>query len=88
MAAAPQCQGKGLAKKLLSAISRIADGEGVPCYLECGSERHCQIYARSGYSMACERTLRPVRAVPGEEPGEWPEEQVMYGLTRSPQAPL
>ena len=85
LAVEPQSQGKGLGKKLLSALSRIADSEGLPCYLDCGSERHCRIYERSGYSVVCQKAIK-VTDVPDEAPGEWPEEQVEYGLTRSPQA--
>ena len=85
LAVEPESQGKGLGKKLLSAVSRIADSEGLPCYLDCGSERHCRIYERSGYSVVCQKAIK-VTDVPEEVPGEWPEEQVEYGLTRSPQA--
>ena len=57
MAVEPTQQGKGYASKLMGAISRIADAEGVPLFLECGSEKNVAVYSRLGYEVVDQQTI-------------------------------
>jgi ribosomal protein S18 acetylase RimI-like enzyme len=77
----PERQGQGLVKKLLTALSAIADAEHLPCYLDCSSERHCRIYERCGYGVVVEEAI--AATVESETSGAWPERLTAYGMLRS-----
>ena len=52
----PTEQGKGHCSKLFKALHRIADAEGVPCFLDCGSEKNVAVYTRLGYKLVASET--------------------------------
>ena len=52
----PTEQGKGHCSKLFKALHRIADAEGVPCFLDCGSEKNVAVYTRLGYKVVASET--------------------------------
>jgi len=56
MAVVPEAQGQGYTSRLMRAVSRAADAEGVPCYLEASSERNTRIYGRFGYEVRGQST--------------------------------
>ena len=60
----PMEQGKGHCSKLFKALHRIADAEGVPCFLDCGSEKNVAVYTRLGYRVVASGT---VTAGPGDD---------------------
>lgn len=56
MAVLPTEQGKGHASRLMKAINRIADAEGVPLFLDCGSEKNVAVYKKMGYVVVEQQT--------------------------------
>ena len=68
MAVDPSAQGQGRCAALMRAVSRMADADGLPCYLECSGTRNRDIYAHLGYEQKKQYTL----AVEGDEPGSEP----------------
>ena len=54
----PTQQGKGHASKLMKAIHRIADSEGLRLFLDCCSEKNVAVYKRAGYEVVDQRTVR------------------------------
>jgi len=44
-----KAQGKGLGGAMMRAVSRMADVEGIPCYLECSGSRNREVYKKLGY---------------------------------------
>ncbi|KAK6348571.1 hypothetical protein TWF718_006359 [Orbilia javanica] len=51
----PDCQGKGIGKKLMNEVFDIADSEGVPCYLESSKfEPNVKIYERMKFRFVKE----------------------------------
>ena len=71
MAVDPSAQGKGRCGTLMRAVSRMADAEGVPCYLECSGARNRDIYAHLGYEQKRQYTVR----VEDDEAGSVPFEE-------------
>jgi predicted N-acetyltransferase YhbS len=59
MAVEPSAQGQGLCGRLMRAVSRAADAEGLPCYLETSGARNRAIYERFGYRAVRQVALRP-----------------------------
>ena len=57
MATDPSAQGKSLCGKLMRFITREADADGLPCYLETSGLRNTKIYARFGYEVVGQKTL-------------------------------
>merc|ERR1712019_118048 len=53
----PECQGHGLGRKLMNAVTGIADLESLPCFLETCGERNKAIYKCFGYEVAGEHTI-------------------------------
>ena len=45
----PEAQGRGHLSTLMRAVTRRADAEGLPCYLECHGTRNRGIYMRYGF---------------------------------------
>ena len=72
MAVDPSAQGKGRCGTLMRAVSRMADAEGVPCYLECSGTRNRDIYAHLGYEQKRQYTV----CVKDDETGSVPFEEV------------
>lgn len=63
MAVEPTQQGKGHCGRLMRALHRIADMEGVPCWLDCGSDKNAAIYTKLGYKITEQVTIE---AAPGD----------------------
>ena len=80
MATSPEKQGKGHCSRLMRAISRAADLDKLPCYLECTSERNCKIYQRFGYRVVGQYTV----SVEKDETGSLPFEH-LYCMLRPPE---
>ena len=77
-----------MARKLLSAVSTLADKDGVPCFLDTCGERNRQIYERCGYEVAGGRGFE--LNVPGDpDPMSDPTKDFgiirHYGLIKPPQ---
>lgn len=53
----PLYQGRGLARRLLTAMFARLDREGLPCFLETQSERNVSIYERYGFAVVEEGTV-------------------------------
>jgi ribosomal protein S18 acetylase RimI-like enzyme len=53
----PSHQGKGLARRLLTAMFARFDRESLPCFLETQSERNVAIYKRYGFGVVEEGTI-------------------------------
>ena len=47
----PACQGRGVGGRLLQPVLARADEQGLPCYLETGSERNVAFYERRGFRV-------------------------------------
>ncbi|KAJ5633823.1 hypothetical protein N7528_001665 [Penicillium herquei] len=74
VAVSPEAQGKGIGRLLFEAITKIADTEGVKCYLESSkNEPNVQIYERMGFEMS--RTM---------ECRDGQDACVLYCMTRNP----
>lgn len=58
----PSQQGRGIGSALLGPGLRLADEDGLPCYLESSKESNVAFYARHGF------TLREVITLPGGPP--------------------
>lgn len=67
MAVLPDAQGEGKCSTLMRAISRVADAENVPCYLECSGHRNRDVYAHLGYEQKKQYTLPADKEEPGSE---------------------
>jgi GNAT superfamily N-acetyltransferase len=61
----PPEQGTGLGSSLMLPIVRRADEEGLPCYLETGTEVNVRFYSRRGFEVVAEGNL------PGGGPQYW-----------------
>lgn len=88
LAVHPSCQGKGMGRKLLSAVGALADKHGVPSYLDTCGERNRKIYERCGYQVGGGRGFE--LNVPGDpDPMTDPVKESgiirHYGLIRPPQ---
>ena len=57
MATDPPHQGQGHCGRLMRAVARMADAEGVPCYLEASGEKNRRMYEHLGYSMVDQTVL-------------------------------
>lgn len=55
----PERQGTGLGSVLLRSLSRKAEVDGVPCYLETDKPSSVKIYERHGYRVEHEETIPP-----------------------------
>lgn len=75
----PEAQGQGVGRALMEEVLRMADGEGVPCYLESSRKvPNAAIYERFGF-----RLVREMACQDPETPGE--EGKVMlYCMIRDP----
>ena len=80
MATLPEKQGQGHCNRLMRAISRAADLDKLPCYLECTSERNSKIYQRFGYRVVGQYTV----SVEKDETGSLRFEH-FYCMLRPPQ---
>ena len=59
VAVSPAAQGKGVGRLLFEAVTKIADSEGVKCYLESSKGvPNVQIYERMGFEMSREMECR------------------------------
>ena len=76
MATDPPSQGKGHCSKLMRAVSKMADAEGVPCYLEASGEKKRAIYEHLGYRVVGQKVLQ----LDGEP--EWKDD--IYFMRREP----
>jgi GNAT superfamily N-acetyltransferase len=50
----PEWQGQGVGSQLLQSVLARADADGVPCYLETGTEPNLRFYRRHGFEVAIE----------------------------------
>ena len=69
---APAAQGRGVGSALLRAANARLDAEGLPAYLETGTERNVALYRRHGYEVLSEHKARadaPTRWSMWREPG-------------------
>ncbi|HLA93696.1 MAG TPA: GNAT family N-acetyltransferase [Actinomycetota bacterium] len=48
----PYSQGRGIGTRLLSPVLERCDRDGIPAYLETGTERNLPLYLRLGFSLA------------------------------------
>ncbi|OJJ46866.1 hypothetical protein ASPZODRAFT_141649 [Penicilliopsis zonata CBS 506.65] len=70
-----RARGKGVGRKLIEAVTRRADEEGMPCYLESSKlEPNVAIYRKMGFELVDEITC--------EEGGE---QCTLYAMIRQPQ---
>jgi GNAT superfamily N-acetyltransferase len=71
----PECQGQGVGRKLMEEVLRMADAEGVGCYLESSRrEPNVRIYEKFGFNLVREMECR--------EEGE--DGIVLYCMMREP----
>mmetsp|Transcript_24306 Transcript_24306/g.49349 ORF Transcript_24306/g.49349 Transcript_24306/m.49349 type:complete len:293 (-) Transcript_24306:200-1078(-) len=77
----PALQGQGHMSRILRAINRICDAEGLPAYLECSGAKNKGIYEHFGY--VCEGVY-PIH-LEGDEPG-WKPNTPLYAMLRPPAA--
>ncbi|KAG9781334.1 putative N-acetyltransferase [Exophiala dermatitidis] len=47
----PEARGKGYARKLIDYVMKMADAEGVPCYLESSHDVNLIIYGKMGFEL-------------------------------------
>ncbi|KAF2396644.1 hypothetical protein EJ06DRAFT_533908 [Trichodelitschia bisporula] len=47
----PEARGRGYARKLVEDVTRMADVEGCPCYLESSNDVNPKIYAKMGFAI-------------------------------------
>jgi ribosomal protein S18 acetylase RimI-like enzyme len=47
----PEAQGQGVGAALLRRRLRLADAQGLPCYLEATNRRNARLYARHGFEV-------------------------------------
>ena len=73
----PPSQGNGQCSLLMNALTRMADAEGLPCYLECSGTRARDIYARYGYE---EKECFTV-GIPNDDDGHAPFSE-FYAMVR------
>jgi ribosomal protein S18 acetylase RimI-like enzyme len=76
----PEAQGRGHLSTLMRAVTRRADEEGLPCYLECSGTRNRSIYMRFGFREVGKYALE----VEGDEPGSEPYTEE-FAMWRPPQ---
>ena len=76
MGVAPEAQGRGHAGKLMRAISKLADSERIPCYLETAGQRNATVYRRFGYAVTGTKDV----SIEDDEPGSTPVEA--YAMVR------
>lgn len=57
MATDPPSMGQGHCGRLMRVVSRMADAEGVPCYLEASGEKNRRLYEHLGYSVVEQAVL-------------------------------
>jgi GNAT superfamily N-acetyltransferase len=67
----PSCQGQGIGGTLIQPILARADADGLPCYLETGTEKNVRFYRKRGFEVLAEETI------PGGGPRFW-------GMARNP----
>ena len=81
MAVEPTEQEKGLCSQLMSAVSRAADIEGLPAYLEASGDRNCAIYSHLGYEVVGTYSV-------GREGDDenWAPFEKFYAMVRPPRA--
>lgn len=77
----PPLQGQGYMSRILRAVNRICDAEGLPAYLECSGDKNKAIYEHMGY--VCEGAY-PIK-LEGDEPG-WEPISPVYTMLRQPAA--
>lgn len=54
----PAGRGQGLARKSIEFVTRMADEQGAPCYLESSNDRNPAIYAKLGFEVKSRITLK------------------------------
>lgn len=47
----PAARGKGYARKCIDYVTRVADADGAPCYLESSNDINPKIYAKLGFEI-------------------------------------
>ena len=77
----PSRQGKGHMSRIMRAISRICDAEGLPAYLECTGNKNKAVYEHFGYVL---QGTYPIN-LEGDEPG-WEPNTPVYIMMRFPAA--
>ena len=75
----PEAQGRGHLSTLMRAVTRRADEEGLPCYLECHGTRNRGIYMRYGFREVGKYTYE----VEDDEPGSAPYTEA-FAMWRPP----
>lgn len=68
----PARQGQGIGGALLDAVHRLADADGLPCYLETETEDNVRFYGKRGYQVVFEGEIVGLR---------------LWSLLREPAAP-
>jgi ribosomal protein S18 acetylase RimI-like enzyme len=58
LAVDPPHQGRGLGSMLLRSLSRKADRDGVPCYLETDKPSSVRLYEKHGYKVSSDRVMK------------------------------
>ena len=61
----PSCQGQGIGGRLIQPTLAQADADGLPCYLETGTEKNVRFYEKHGFEVIAEEML------PGGGPRFW-----------------
>ena len=77
----PPLQGQGHMSRIMRAINRICDAEGLPAYLECTGDKNKAVYEHFGY--VCQGVY-PINLV-DDEPG-WEPNTPVYTMVRQPAA--
>ncbi|KAK5449908.1 hypothetical protein LTS15_008481 [Exophiala xenobiotica] len=47
----PEARGKGYARKVIQHVTKLADGQGLPCYLESSHDINMVIYGKLGFDV-------------------------------------
>ena len=65
-------------------LSRLADAEGLPCYLEASGEANRELYRHLGYEVVGTYALKYAHDEPAEP--DWPDMVHYYAMVRPARA--
>lgn len=69
---------------MMRELSRLADAEGLPCYLEASGEANRELYRHLGYEVVGTYALKYAHDEPAEP--DWPDMVHYYAMVRPARA--